>query len=46
MSNLSFYDDQNIDLDLEIHHEKKPIIKFKSGKYVHSIYKPSQIFQA
>jgi len=41
-----FYDDQNIDLDLEIHHEKKPIIKFKSGKYVHSIYKTESDFSS
>ena len=34
-----FYDDENIDLNLDIHHDKKPLIKFKSGKYTHSIYK-------
>ena len=39
-----FYDDQNIDLDLDIHHEKKPIIKFKSGNYTHSIYKTKTDF--
>ena len=39
-----FYDDQNIDLDLDIHHEKKPIIKFKSGNYTHSIYKTKSDF--
>ena len=39
-----FYDDQNIDLDLDIHHEKKPIIKFKSGNYTHSIYKTKTNF--
>ena len=39
-----FYDDQNIDLDLDIHHEKKPIIKFKSGIYTHSIYKTKTNF--
>ena len=39
-----FYDDQNIDLNLDIHHEKKPIIKFKSGNYTHSIYKTKTDF--
>ena len=39
-----FYDDENFDLNLEIHHEKKPIIKFKSGKYTHSIYKTKSDF--
>tara|TARA_Y100000768_G_scaffold378474_1_gene352955 strand:+ start:890 stop:2032 length:1143 start_codon:yes stop_codon:yes gene_type:complete len=39
-----FYDDENIDLDIDIHHEKKPIIKFKSGKYTHSIYKTKTDF--
>jgi len=39
-----FYDDANIDLDLDIHHEKKPIIKFKSGNYTHSIYKTKTDF--
>ena len=39
-----FYDDQNIDLNLDIHHEKKPIIKFKSGIYTHSIYKTKTDF--
>ena len=39
-----FFDDQNIDLDLDIHHEKKPIIKFKSGNYTHSIYKTKTDF--
>ena len=39
-----FYDDQNIDLNLDIHHEKKPIIKFKSGNHTHSIYKTKTDF--
>ena len=39
-----FYDDENIDLNLDIHHDKKPIIKFQSGKYVHSIYKTQTDF--
>ncbi len=39
-----FYDDENFDLDLDIHHEKKPIIKFKSGNYTHSIYKTNSDF--
>ena len=39
-----FYDDENIDLNLDIHHDKKPIIKFQSGKYVHSIYKTNTDF--
>ena len=39
-----FYDDENIDLNLDIHHDKKPIIKFQSGKYVHSIYKTTTDF--
>ncbi len=39
-----FYDDQNIDLNLDIHHEKKPIIKFKSGNCTHSIYKTKTDF--
>ena len=39
-----FYDDQNIDLDLDIHHEKRPLIKFKSGDYTHSIYKTKTDF--
>jgi len=39
-----FYDDENIDLNLDIHHDKKPLIKFKSGKYTHSIYKTNTDF--
>tara|TARA_B100000579_G_scaffold435354_1_gene458384 strand:+ start:307 stop:1449 length:1143 start_codon:yes stop_codon:yes gene_type:complete len=39
-----FYDDKTIDLNLEIHHEKKPLIKFKSGEYTHSIYKTNSDF--
>ncbi len=39
-----FYDDENFNLDLDIHHEKKPIIKFKSGNYTHSIYKTNSDF--
>ena len=39
-----FYDDNSIDLNLDIHHDKKPIIKFQSGKYVHSIYKTKTDF--
>ncbi len=39
-----FYDDISFDLNLDIHHDKKPIIKFQSGKYIHSIYKTSSDF--
>ena len=41
-----FYDDENMNLNIDLHHNKVPLIKFKSGKYTHSIYKTTSDFSS